>query len=154
MSQPAADDRAQAIAVEAIACAAAFAADLDDAGLLEHLEMARRGGPAVLEARRQVPRRELTAEVTEKRNDMPSRPVREREEHLVEVLERDRVAIGHAGQLAQELIFSKQGNLAGRKCARAAGPHCRVLAEPGREAASHAAVPGSTGRARWSSGRG
>src|SRR5215475_1631471 len=112
MSQPAADDRAEAVAVEAIACAAAFAADLDDAGLLEHLEMARRGGPAVLEVRRQVPRRELAAEVTEKRNDMPSRPVRECEEHLVEVLERERVAIGHAGQLAQELIISKQGNLA------------------------------------------
>src|SRR5215470_15162281 len=112
MSQPAADDRAQAIAVEAIPCAAAFAADLDDAGLLEHLEMARRGGPAVLEVRRQVPRRELAAEVTEKRNDVPSRPVRECEEHLVQVLERERVAIGHAGQLAQALIISKQGNLA------------------------------------------
>src|SRR5262245_63778109 len=96
MSQPAADDRAQAIAVEAIACAAAFAADLDDAGLLEHLEMARRGGPAVLEVRRQVPRREFAAAVTEKRNDMPSRPVRECEEHLVEVLEREPVAIWHA----------------------------------------------------------
>src|SRR5215475_3826795 len=112
MSQPAADDRAQAIAVEAVACAAAFAADLDDAGLLEHLEMASRGGPAVLEVRRQVPRRELAAEVTEKRNDMPSRPVRECEEHLVEVLERGRVAIGHPGHLAPALIISKQGKFA------------------------------------------
>ena len=110
--EPAADDGAETIAVEPVVRAAALAADRDDPGLLEDLEVPGGGGPAVLEARGEVAGGQLAAEVTEEQDELAARLVRERVEHGVDIGVRGRGArtvvavagsvLGHGGTISRE----------------------------------------------------
>jgi hypothetical protein len=86
--EPPAHDARQAVAIEAIVAPAALAAYLNEARFLEHLEVTRRRRPAVLEARREVARGELAAEVAEQDQHVPPRLVRQRDEDRVDLFER------------------------------------------------------------------
>src|SRR4030095_14748015 len=104
MAQPGAEYLAKALAFQAVEAAPADAAHRDEARLLEHAEVARRGRPAVPEARGQVARRQLAAGVAGDDQDVAARLVRERAE--------DRLGLrrgepGHTrDQLAHALIVS------------------------------------------------
>ena len=98
-------------AIEPIEAASPFAANRDEAGLLEHVQMPRRRGPGVLEPRSEVARRQLAAEMTKHGDDVPPYLVRKREEHGVHLVERGTFPV-HTRLLAQELIVSKEGNIA------------------------------------------
>jgi hypothetical protein len=98
-AEPGPDHAEQALAIEAVEAAAPLAADLDQAGLRQHAEMAG-GGPAVAKARRQIARRQLAAEVAEDEDDVAPRHVREGPEDRLGVSERD--AWRHTGSLSTE----------------------------------------------------
>ena len=69
-----------------------FAADVDDAGAAQDIEVAGGGGPAVGEAAGEVAGGELGAEVAEQQDELPSRGVRERVEDGIDFVEGRRVA--------------------------------------------------------------
>ena len=85
MTQPRADDLDEVLAREPVVAGAPLAPHLDEAGVLEHLEVARRRRPRVGEARGELPRRELVSALREEREDVPAHLVREREKHGVEL---------------------------------------------------------------------
>ena len=88
MGEPCSDDLAQAIAAQAVLAGAPFLPYLDQAGLFEHLEVSRGGRPRMLEARGEVPRRQLPASLREQDENVTARLVSERGEDRVDVRER------------------------------------------------------------------
>jgi hypothetical protein len=90
VAEPTADDGLEADAVETIMTAPPLAPDLDEAGLLEDAEVARRRRPAVLEVGREITRRELPAEVAQEQDEVAPRLVSEGLEDEVDVVERGR----------------------------------------------------------------
>src|SRR6266403_2253251 len=90
IGQPAPDDPEQALAFEPVMAAPPFSPHLDQTGLFQHPEVARRGGPAMLETRRQIARGQLAAQVAQDQQDVPARPVRKRQEHRLGLLDGER----------------------------------------------------------------
>jgi hypothetical protein len=83
VAEPRFQDAAHARAVHRVEAAPPLSPDLHQSRLLEHVEVARRGRPAVPEARGQVSGRQLAAEMAEDEEDVPAHLVSERGEHDV-----------------------------------------------------------------------
>ena len=66
---------------------ASFAADRDDAGALEDVEVASGGGPAVGEAVGEVAGRQLGSVVAQEQDDLPPRCVGEGAEYDIDFVE-------------------------------------------------------------------
>jgi hypothetical protein len=88
VAEPRADDPLEAIAPKPILARPPIATNLDEARLLEHLEVTRRRRPGVREARGEVARRQLPAALGEEDEHLPPRLVREGEKDAVDVCER------------------------------------------------------------------
>ncbi len=87
MLEPRHHHLAQAVAVEAVEAAPPLAPDLDQAGLFQHAEVARGGGPAVLETGGEVPRGKLATEVAQDEDHVAPGLVRQRGEDRLGVFE-------------------------------------------------------------------
>jgi hypothetical protein len=85
--EPAADDPLEQRAVESVMAGASFAADRDDAGALEDVEVAGGGGPAVGEAVGEVAGGQLGSVVAQEEDDLPPRGVGEGAEYGIDFVE-------------------------------------------------------------------
>src|SRR5205807_5932057 len=102
------DHLSRSLPVQTIEAAPADATHGNEPGFLQHAEVARRGRPAVLEARRQIPRGQLAAEVAQDDQDIAARLVRQGAEDRLGVR---RGRLRHACHLlAPGLIISKRRN--------------------------------------------
>src|SRR5437868_5715690 len=79
--EPSQGDGHEPLALEAIENAAPLAPNRDQTRLLQHAQMPRGGGPAMAEARGEIARGQLAAEVAQDQEDAPPRLVGEGAEH-------------------------------------------------------------------------
>lgn len=85
--EPAADDPLEQPAVESVMAGASFAADRDDPGALEDVEVAGGGGPAVGEAAGEVAGGQLGSAVAQEQDELSPRGVGERTEYGIDFVE-------------------------------------------------------------------
>src|SRR5947207_15259613 len=74
--EPAAQDSLQQRTIESVVAGASLAADRDDAGALEDVEVAGGSGPGVGEAAGEIAGRELGSEIAQKQDELPARGMR------------------------------------------------------------------------------
>jgi hypothetical protein len=85
--KPAADDPLEQLTVESVVAGASFAADRDDAGALEDVEVAGGGWPTMREAAGEVAGGELGPVVAEQEDELPAGGVGEGAENGVDFVE-------------------------------------------------------------------